>query len=264
MKRIGLITGGIVGIVGSANAVVYIGDPSIDTYKQKTDQTFYDMYQNKESALGGQVQGNPQAKEFFNSIPTGNHIAEGKYLDRVKQGTLSGGQVPAGTQVWIKVFGRDYRLVATENGVQLYDRWGRLVRSVEAWQIDHRRWHYIPHHYRCGKSTCTEYTERRTTAVKGILVPSTGTLYEYVIDIKETRPRGKPWAWSPPQPLAVKDVRQKRINLAEAIMRGGVVINMDRQLIEHYSTPPVQQEVVRPTSHHHHHWYDFLPGFGSD
>ena len=255
MKKLSLITGGIVGIVGSANAVVYIGDPSIDTYKQKTDQTFYDMYQNPESALGGQVQSNPQAKEFFNSIPTGNHIAEGKYLDRVKQGTLSGGQVPSGAQVWIRIFGRDYRLIATENGVQLYDKWGHLVRSVENWQIDNSRWQYIAHSYPCGKSTCIDYTERRTTAIKGIFIPSTGNLYEYVMNIRETRPFRRPWAWSPPQPLEVIDVKQKRINLADAILRGGLVVDIDRGLIEQYR-PPLSTGVIRPTSHHH--WYNIL------
>ena len=243
--------GGIIGIVGSANAVVYIGDPSIDLYKQKTDQTFYDMYQNPESALGGQVQSNPQAKNFFDSIPTGNHIAEGKYLDRVRQGTLSGGQVPAGSQTWVKIFGKEYKLVATENGVELFDRYGRLVRNIETWQIDNSKWQYIPHQYPCGKSTCIEYTERRTTAVKAIFTPSTGNLYEYVINIKETRPRGNPNAWSPPQALEVIDVKQKRINLANAILRGGMVINVDQGLIENYkSNISPEPVIVKPEEKH--------------
>ena len=226
---------GLIGVVGTANAVVYIGDPSLDLYKEKTDQMFFDMYQNPQSALGGEVQSNPEAKKFFNSIPTGNRIAEGRYLDRVKQATIGGGQLPNGASAKIRIFGKEYRLVATANGIELYDMNGNLVKSIETLKLNND-WRLIPHQYRCGKSTCTAYTERQGTGIQAIPVPSTGNLYEYVVNLKQTRGyiRGRYTPWGKPQIVSVMNVEQKRYNLAKAILNGGVIINLDRDLIEQY------------------------------
>ena len=244
MKRVKYLTIGTLlscGIIKTADAVVYIGDPSIDMYKQKTDQTFYDMYQNPQSALGGEVQSNPEAKNFFNSIPTGNRIAEGEYLDRVKQSTIGGGQLPDGASTIIKIFGKNYRLVATAQGIKLYDMNGNLVKSVEISRPT-TAWHLVSD------------TVMEANGIKAIFVPSEGIVYQYDVKFEKTRgkqyyPCGKSTCvrytpWSSPKIVGITDVFQKRYDLAQAILNGGLVINLSNTAVIE-ARKPVYAPILR-------------------
>ncbi len=61
------------GLVGVALAEVYVVDPSIDQYKQKTDQSFYDLYQNPQNIVARAIQ--RQNPSFpFNSFSTDQRL----------------------------------------------------------------------------------------------------------------------------------------------------------------------------------------------
>jgi len=244
MRRVApLILGGtLIGLVGTAKkaeAVVYIGDPSLDVYKQKTDQTFYDVYQNPESALGGQVQSVEEAADFFNSIPTSNRIAEGNYLNRVRQGTVEGGQLPEGSWAWITVFGKKYKIVATSNGIQILDENEKPVdKPPEELELP-TQWKQL------------SATVREGTGRKGVFIPATGDYYEYTVKVRQTRPSwvcGKSVCygeWGNTQIVDVLNVQTKHYNLANAILQGGLTVNFSEDVIldyaegeEYYVNPP--------------------------
>jgi hypothetical protein len=258
-----ILLGTSLGLIGGgeAQAKVYISDPQYDMYKQKTDQTFYDMYQNPNSALGGQVQSNTQAQQVFNSIPTSNHFAEGTYLDRTKQSSVAGGSIPDGAETWITVFGDRYRIVATANGIEMYDRWGRKVNKVEKIRTttgvsnvrDEGRY------YQCGKSTCERNNWTQVGTARGwkkIFIPQTGYAYQYDVELIARRPvnrysyscgkstcyRYNYGRWNY-QVGKVLNVNSKYFNLANAIVKGGYSIDIDSGAT--WYKPP-SQPVVKP------------------
>ncbi len=104
-------------MVGSAQSAVYIAPSDIDQYKQKTDQTFFDMYQNRNSAIGKSV--NPNAKLFFASIGTGQRMAEGYTVPVIKQPVSQGRTFLEGTQLRVTFAGKPLTIIYTSDGVRL-------------------------------------------------------------------------------------------------------------------------------------------------
>ena len=78
-----------------AQGAVYIAPADIDTYKQKTDQNFYDMYQNPNSPIAKGA--NPTLKSLVNNVKTGNKIAYGNTIGKVIQGSVQGTPIKVGT-----------------------------------------------------------------------------------------------------------------------------------------------------------------------
>jgi hypothetical protein len=215
-------------------SAVYVADPSIDHYKQKTDQTFYDMYQNPNSALGKQAQS--VAGEIFNRVPTGNHFIEGSYLERIRQSNLAGGSVPEGTRVSIRVFGQNYILEATANGIKMLDtRTGKVVKSVETVERTEMKGEPkdIGRYYRCGKSTCENSSWTQVAhflGFKGIFIPASGTLNNYRLDIlckRTVYEHGHYYGDWNCNIDKVEDVKTTYINLAKVFLNGGINVDIE-------------------------------------
>lgn len=78
-----------------AQGAVYIVPADIDQYKQKTDQTFYDMYQNPNSPIAKGA--NPALKALISNVKTGNKFAYGNTIGKVIQGSVQGTPIKVGT-----------------------------------------------------------------------------------------------------------------------------------------------------------------------
>lgn len=71
-------------IAGAALGEIYIVDPSIDQYKQKTDQVFYDTYQNTQSVIAkGIRRNNPSEAPVFSSVSTDQRLVSGSRLPKL-------------------------------------------------------------------------------------------------------------------------------------------------------------------------------------
>jgi hypothetical protein len=90
--KVGILATSACSLMGA----VYIAPPDIDSYKQKTDQNFYDMYQNPDSAIAKGA--NPILKKFTNNISTKNKMAYGSTITKTVQGAVQGTMIKAGTQ----------------------------------------------------------------------------------------------------------------------------------------------------------------------
>ena len=110
------------GITGTtiANGAVYIAPADIDTYKQKTDQSFYDMYQNPNSPIAKGA--NPTLKGLVNNVKTGNKIAVGNTIGKIIQGSVQGAPIKIGTTArgYIKGIGTLTFQVDGQGNVKLY------------------------------------------------------------------------------------------------------------------------------------------------
>jgi len=101
-------------LAGVANATIYVSPPDIDAYKKKTDQTFYDMYQNKNSVI---AQGaNSKLKGYVNNIKTSNRMFEGDTLMAVSQGYIQGTSIKPGTSGVVRVFGYRFKIGVDNTG----------------------------------------------------------------------------------------------------------------------------------------------------
>lgn len=102
------------GLAGVALAEVYVVDPSIDQYKQKTDQSFYDMYQNPQSIIAQAMQGRNWFN--FNAISTDQRLTNTR-LDTLPLVTDMNATRGPGLSVmgkhtrWCYVYHRDGRAV---------------------------------------------------------------------------------------------------------------------------------------------------------
>jgi len=91
---------------------IYIVPADIDNYKRKTDQSFYDIYQNQDSA----IKINPNMKTFTDNISTSQRIFEGETIRTVSQGSVSGTAIPAGVTAKVKIRGIPYVLGTDSKG----------------------------------------------------------------------------------------------------------------------------------------------------
>lgn len=108
------------GACSVAMGAVYIAPPDIDSYKQKTDQSFYDMYQNQDSAIAKGA--NPTLQNYTNNVSTGNKVAIGNTITKTVQGTLQGSMVKTGTSTTYNIpgLGRYQFVIDNMGNVKLY------------------------------------------------------------------------------------------------------------------------------------------------
>ncbi len=111
-----VVTGILVGAVTSSvlSGAVYIVPADIDQYKQKTDQSFYDMYQNPDSVIANGV--NANMKRFTNNVDTSSKIASGATINRVGQTNVAGVPVKGGTKGSFVLEGHRYTINIAKNG----------------------------------------------------------------------------------------------------------------------------------------------------
>ena len=102
-----------VGMAVTSYSAVYIAPADIDSYKQKTDQSFYDLYQNPNSPIAKGV--NPALKNFTNNISTKNKIAIGDTIIKVTQGVVQGEMIKNNTQTYANIPGLGRYLFKVDN-----------------------------------------------------------------------------------------------------------------------------------------------------
>ena len=116
MKTKKIVSLGLAGLTGVALGEVYIVDPSIDQYKQKTDQAFYDLYQNTRNIVSkGIRKENEGVVHKFDSVSTDQRLADTTlnmlpiFTDYIpdQEGTYIRGVKSGGTRkgCWIRDFG---------------------------------------------------------------------------------------------------------------------------------------------------------------
>ena len=180
MKKRALVFMGIAGAT-IAKGAVYIAPADIDTYKQKTDQTFYDMYQNPNSPIAKGA--NPALKNLFANIKTGDKLAYGSTIGKVVQGNVQGTPIKPGTVAhgYIEGIGTLTFEVDDQGNVRVY---GPYTNSSHT-QAVREGSNAIPlSGVRCaatrqinfGKMSATECTEYERSALEEVFDITTGTL----------------------------------------------------------------------------------------
>lgn len=101
-----------IGVAGTAQGAVYIAPPDIDQYKQKTDQSFYDLYQNPNAPLNV----NPNAKPYLDNFSTDQKPLQGYVLPSVKGATVQGAHLPPNTKAVINIAGMSFETVVSADG----------------------------------------------------------------------------------------------------------------------------------------------------
>jgi len=96
----------------AALGAIYIAPADIDTYKQKTDQSFYDLYQNPESV----VKSNPNMQGYTAAIETGQRLFEGQTIQSIAQASIMGSPIKGGTTARINLAGRPYTIAVDDSG----------------------------------------------------------------------------------------------------------------------------------------------------
>jgi len=111
-------------------ATVYVAPADIDAYKRKTDQSFYDLYQNPNSAIAQGI--NPALKNYVNNIKTTNKFAVGDTINKVVVGVVQGNTIKKGTQtsVYIPELGTYLLSVDNTGNVTISGRYALDGKSV--------------------------------------------------------------------------------------------------------------------------------------
>ena len=112
VKKTGILLSAIV--TSALSGAVYIVPADIDQYKQKTDQSFYDMYQNGDSVIANGA--SSQLKTYTNSFDTSSKIATGATINRVGQTNVAGVPVKGGTKGSFVLSGHRYNISIAKNG----------------------------------------------------------------------------------------------------------------------------------------------------
>lgn len=208
-----LVAAGI--LAGAAKAGVYIVPPDIDQYKQKTDQTFYDMYQNQNSAIGKSV--NPNAKPFLDSVNTGQRMVEGYTIPKVKGISIQGTTITSGTTLNLSLAGKRFQVKYTEDGVFVrpIDGGLRVKGSLVQKEDIGRTWCYMGGKYGC-------------TVQRGVATDYSLNVVDGVVDVatvlkERTRSCGK-WGcsgWSGFRDVQVISNKKDTVNLL-ALAKGEV------------------------------------------
>jgi len=136
-KAVKLTVAGLMGAVGAgavAQGATYIVPPDIDQYKQKTDQTYQDMYQNENSALGKTVKkadtGKYSQANRLRSIATPNAIVkDSTVLAKSTQANIQGVSVPEGTKLRVYVNGRSFVITYKGDSSPVIDGDSRYIRG---------------------------------------------------------------------------------------------------------------------------------------
>jgi len=103
-----------IAIASTLSASVYIVPADIDGYKTKTDQEFYDMYQNQDSVIANGANG--QLKTLVRNVDTSNKIATGNTLSTAAQTSVAGVAVRADTRGSFTLNGHRYEITTARNG----------------------------------------------------------------------------------------------------------------------------------------------------
>ncbi len=101
-----------IGVAGTAQGAVYIAPPDVDQYKQKTDQSFYDLYQNPNSPMNV----NPRAKRYLNNFSTDQKALEGYVLPSLRGGVIQGAHIPPGAKATVVIAGVPFMVETDQNG----------------------------------------------------------------------------------------------------------------------------------------------------
>lgn len=125
-RKLATIVGGTVAgltSVGTAFAGTYIVPTDIDQYKQKTDQTYYDLYKNPNSTHGklkNKLRGDRNVNRL-ESIGTPNVITTNNPLVKKSADATAGGVTLAdGTAVRVSIAGRTFTIKYTSDGIRIY------------------------------------------------------------------------------------------------------------------------------------------------
>lgn len=237
MKRKKIVLGvlpAVLGMTGATHGAIYIAPPDIDQYKQKTDQAFYDLYQNQNSLF----QINPKARPYLNTVPTDQRVLEGYVLPTVKGNVIQGSHLPPNARAILQI--RDdainkivnVELRTTESGIlQVRLRGfpnpcgysnGPSRTSwcpqpfVEVKGVTIKRW--------CasgGKYGCT--TERRLKKDYYFSATS-GDYIERLYVVQASRGCGKYGCdrWGTERFVRLVDVQRRTVNLAKILKEGGI------------------------------------------
>ncbi len=120
-----LVGGAVAGMAGMGTALAgtYIVPTDIDQYKQKTDQTYYDLYKNPNSTHGKlkkKLSGNREVQKL-QSIGTPNVISTNNPLVKKSADATAGGVTVAdGTAVRVNIAGKRFTIKYTSDGIQIY------------------------------------------------------------------------------------------------------------------------------------------------
>lgn len=98
----------------SLMGTVYVVPADIDNYKAKTDQTFYDMYQNSNSVIANGV--DPQLRSQLQNMDTSDKLATGSTINRVGQASVAGSPVKGGTTGGFTLLGHHYNVAVNKQG----------------------------------------------------------------------------------------------------------------------------------------------------
>lgn len=99
-------------IATSSSGSIYVVPVDIDNYKRKTDQSFYDVYQNPDSAINP----NKLLKPYTSGINTSQRMFEGNTIRSIKVSHVSGSPIPAGITADIAIRGVPYVIGTSANG----------------------------------------------------------------------------------------------------------------------------------------------------
>lgn len=115
-----------IGIAGTAQGAVYIAPPDIDQYKQKTDQSFYDLYQNP----NGPLKVNPNATPYLNQFSTDQRPLKGYVLPSVRGGVVQGAHLPPNTKALVNIAGVTFEVRVGNDGQVSLRRVGGNGKAV--------------------------------------------------------------------------------------------------------------------------------------
>ena len=113
MKKMVKIAVGTGVVASPLLATVYVAPADIDAYKQKTDQSFYDLYQNPNSAIAQGI--NPALKNYVNNIKTNNKIAVGDTINKVVIGVVQGDVIKRSTETSVYLPGLGTYLLSVDS-----------------------------------------------------------------------------------------------------------------------------------------------------
>ena len=98
----------------SLMGAVYVVPSDIDNYKAKTDQSFYDMYQNNDSVIANGV--NSAIKGQLGNMDTSGKLATGSTINRVGQASVAGSPVKGGTTGGFTLYEKRYNVTIDKQG----------------------------------------------------------------------------------------------------------------------------------------------------
>jgi len=170
----------------SLMGAVYVVPSDIDNYKAKTDQSFYDMYQNSDSVIANGV--NSAIKGQLGNMDTSGKLVTGATINRVGQASIAGSPVKGGTTGVFKLYGKQYNVTVDKQGNTTLSGYGAdgksriMIKNAQALN---------PSGVHCsasGKYGCTAYAR---TANEVYFDLATGTLSTTAVNQSSSASCGK-------------------------------------------------------------------------